>query len=314
MHPNTKPTLIALGISMLILGILLLPLPLTAYSVLKFILSLFLFYAAAFFLRPCKNLMFTDSEHRVENGARNPADGTFTGRLEDARNRAKVADLDEDNSQIIAFLGDGYTRGARALPPISLKLALGLVLAAVVMNPFTQVHLPRTGWMALDVLVIALLGYAWYLIVEENEGSRPPVSLTRTVGQPPEFPFIGFEEVVGHIRRFWPIILGAAFVLGLLGSQIGGGRFEDISLLVIAYKSFGALAASAILSMIIFSFTETIASKGIETSVKSCQIPGEFIITVFLLILMSLAFGGFFSPVAADKARNRDRYEDYDEY
>jgi hypothetical protein len=42
-----------------ILGVLLLPLPFIAYKVLKFLLSLGLLYAVAFFLRPCKKLSFT---------------------------------------------------------------------------------------------------------------------------------------------------------------------------------------------------------------------------------------------------------------
>ena len=46
MHPNTKPTVFVLILCMVILGILLLPLPFTAYKALKFFLSLGLLYAA----------------------------------------------------------------------------------------------------------------------------------------------------------------------------------------------------------------------------------------------------------------------------
>ena len=77
MHPNTKPTTVVLILCMVILGILLLPLPFTAYKILKFILSLLLLYAAGFFLRPCKKLSFTPEVGRVEIGTRSPTDGTW---------------------------------------------------------------------------------------------------------------------------------------------------------------------------------------------------------------------------------------------
>jgi hypothetical protein len=52
MHPNTRATAVVLVLSMVIVGILLLPLPSPACKVLKFLLSLCLLYSAAFFLRP----------------------------------------------------------------------------------------------------------------------------------------------------------------------------------------------------------------------------------------------------------------------
>lgn len=65
MHPNAKPTTVALILYMVILGVLLLSLPIIAYKVLKFFLSLGLLYAAAFFLRPRKKLSFTPAEGRA---------------------------------------------------------------------------------------------------------------------------------------------------------------------------------------------------------------------------------------------------------
>jgi hypothetical protein len=163
--------------------------------------------------------------------------------------------------------------------------------------------------MSLDVLVLALLGYAWHLIREENAGNRPFVSLTRSVGQAPEFPFMDFDDVMSHIRRFWPVILGGTFVLGLLGTQIGDGEFEDINLWEVIYKTISVLVCSALLSVMIFSFTESRANAGVADRVRTNQIPGQFLITVFLLILLSFVFGGFFTPEPKDEGR----YDDYSE-
>jgi len=318
MHPNTKPTTVVLILCMVILGILLLPLPFIAYKVLKFVLSLGLLYAAAFFLRPCKKLMFRPSVDRLEIGTRDPADGTFSGKLRDTAKGGDMAALDEENSQIITFLGNGFSTGARSLPPISLQMSLGLVLTAVLMNPLARVHLPRTIWMSLDVLVLALLGYAWHLIREENAGNRPHVSLTRTVGQAPEFPFMGFNDVISHIGRFWPVILGGAFVLGLLGTQIGDGEFGDINLAEVIYKTFAVLVCSAFLAVMVFSFTESRTNTGVAGEAQTNQVPGQFLITVFLLILLSFVFGGLFTPEPTEDPRDRpkgyvpyDRSDDY---
>ena len=307
MHPNTKPTVVVLILCMIILGILLLPLPFTAYKVLKFFLSLGLLYSAGFFLRPCKNLSFQPTAGQIESGTRDPINGGFSGKLEEFRTGQSLAELDEENSQIITFLGDRYSTGARSLPPISLQMSLGLVLSAVLMNPLARIHLPRPVWMSLDVLVLALLGYAWHLIREENAGNRPFVSLTRSVGQAPEFPFMDFDDVMSHIRRFWPVILGGTFVLGLLGTQIGDGEFEDINLWEVIYKTISVLVCSALLSVMIFSFTEYRSKAGVADRVHTNQIPGQFLITVFLLILLSFVFGGFFTPEPEDEGR-------YDEY
>lgn len=309
MHPNTKPTTVVLILCMVILGILLLPLPFTAYKVLKFFLSVGLLYTAGFFLRPCKNLSFQPSAGQIESGSRDPINGDFSGKLEEFRTGQSLAELDEENSQIITFLGDQYSTGARSLPPISLQMSLGLVLTAVLMNPLARIHLPRPVWMSLDVLVLALLGYAWHLIREENAGNRPFVSLTRSVGQAPEFPFMDFDDVMSHIRRFWPVILGGTFVLGLLGTQIGDGEFEDINLWEVIYKTISVLVCSALLSVMIFSFTEYRSKAGVADRVHTNQVPGQFLITVFLLILLSFVFGGFFTPEPEDEGRD-DNYSE----
>ena len=167
MHPNTRPTTVVLILCMVILGILLLPLPFTAYKVLKLFLSLGLLYSAGFFLRPCKNLSFQPTAGQIESGTRDPVDGSFSGTLEDSRTGQRLAELDEENSQLLEYVAHDYKFSrANPLPTISLQLTLGLVIAAVVMFPFSQIHLPRTAWMFLDVLVIAMLGWALYLIRE----------------------------------------------------------------------------------------------------------------------------------------------------
>lgn len=310
MHPNTKRTVVVLILCMVILGILLLPLPFTAYKVLKFFLSLGLLYSAGFFMRPCKNLSFQPSVGQIESGTRDPEDGSFSGKLRDTANGADIEELTKENSQLLQYCADkDRYLIANPLPPISLQMSLGLVLTAVLMNPLARIHLPRPVWMSLDVLVLALLGYAWHLIREENAGNRPFVSLTRSVGQAPEFPFMDFDDIMSHIRRFWPVILGGTFVLGLLGTQIGDGEFEDINLWEVIYKTISVLVCSALPSVMIFSFTEYRSKAGVADRVHTNQIPGQFFITVFLLILLSFVFGGFFTPEPEDEGR----YDDYSE-
>jgi hypothetical protein len=313
MHPNTKPTTVVLILCMVILGILLLPLPFTAYKVLKFILSLCLLCAAAFFLRPCKKLSFTPVEGLGEYGTYNPTDGTFSGTLKDARTGAQVAVLDEENSQIIAFLGDGCFTGARSLPPISLQISLGLAVTAVILNPFTPIHLPRASWLFLDVVVIALLGWALHVIRAENAGNRPYVSLTGTVGQPPTFPFMRVLDVFPHALRLWPAVLGVIFVIALFGTQIAGGKLEDMSLENLAYQTTMAFISPFVPAWVICWFTGGISNTGVTARAERDQVPGEFFITIFLLILLSFAFGGFFTPNPSyDPDDTPDGYVPYD--
>jgi hypothetical protein len=309
MHPNTKPTVVVLILCMIILGILMLPLPFNAYKVLKFFLSLGLLYSAGFFLRPCKNLSFQPSAGQLESGTRNPFNGVFSGTLEDSRTGQHITVLNVDNSQIMTFLGDGNSIYRKSLPPISLQMSLGLVVTAMLMNPLANIHLPRTAWISLDVIVLGLLGYAWHLIREENAGNRPHVSLTIGVGQAPDFPFMSFQNVISHISRFWPIILGGAFILSLLGTQIGDGEFEDINLGDVMIKTIGALVYSAALAVLIFLFTASQTNGGRTAKVQTNQVPGQFLIIVFLLILLSFVFSGFFTP---EPAVDLDSYpEDY---
>ncbi len=314
MHPQSGTTKGVLILCMVILGILLLPLPFTAYKILKFFLSLFLLYTAGFFLRPRKNLMFTPSNDRVEVGTRNPSDGAFTGKLKVSTTYEDVADLTEENSQLVRFLDNAHFLCERkSLPPISLKVSLGLVIAAVVMNPLTRVHMPRVDWMFLDVVVLGLLAYAVYLINEENDGKRPAFSLTRTIGQPPEFPFMGFNDTCRQLAKLWPAIAGGAFVIGLLGTQIGGGKFEDIHLgyLVLMQMPI-ALGASLFIAVMIYQFMGAVANKDVAETARREQVPGEFSITVIALIYIAFALGGHFTAVPEEERTGpafNDRYD-----
>jgi hypothetical protein len=310
MHPNTKPTITTLVLCMVILGILLLPLPFTAYKVLKFFLSIGLLYTAGFFLRPCKNLSFQPSAGQIESGTRDPADGSFSGTLEDSRTGQRLAELDDENSQLLQYVKreDRYTP-ANPLPTISLQLTLGLVIAAVVMFPFSQIHLPRTAWMFLDVLVIAMLGWALHLIREENAGNRPHVSLTGTIGQPPKVDFLPIMDVFRRVGRLWPAIIGVAFAIGLLGAKSGDGDFEDFSLLHTIGQTIYALFGAAIVAWMIYYILDCVSRSGTKEQGRSEQAPGELFVTVFALIYLCMAFGGYFSPVPEDEGR----YDDYSE-
>ncbi len=316
MQPNTKSTAVVLVLCMALLGILLLPLPLPAYKVLKFFLSLCLLYAAGFFLRPCKKLKFQPSADRLESGTRNPVDGSFSGSLRDLKSGAPLDGLTRENSAIVRFVDDDdiLTRN-NPLPPVSLKLSLALVVAALVMNPLTPVHLPKTSWMVLDVLVIALAASALRLIREENAGNRSHVPLTRTVGQPPGFPFMSVDDLWGHALRLWPAVLGGAFAIALLGTQVGDGEFEDIRLGALVFETVQALLAALVAAWLIYCFTDATSNQGVVERARRRQVPGEFFLTVFLFILLSLAFGGFFTPEPPFDPRDApDGYDWADEY
>ncbi len=314
MHPKTKPTVVVVILCMVILGVLLLPLPFTAYKVLKFFLSLGLLYTAGFFLRPCKRLSFQPSAGQIESGTRDPYDGSFAGTLRDSNTDARDVPLTEENSEIVRFLENkDFLIERNPLPPISLKLSLGLVITAVMTNPLTQVHLPRSTWMLLDVLVLALLGWALHLLREENDGKTPHFSLTRVVGQPPAFPFMTLADVFRHARRLWPAILGGTFAIALLGTKVGGGEFEDISLGDLLGQTLSALLAALFLAWALYSLVRAISNQGVAYKTQREQVPGEIFITVFLLILISLAFGGFFAPKPTyDPDDAPDGYVPYD--
>ena len=298
MHPNTKPTVVVLILCMVILAILLLPLPYTTYKVLRFFLSLLLFYPAGFFLRPCKNLMFTPSEDRIEIGTRDPLAGTFSGKLQDTHARRDVAELTKENSQLLRYVeqGNAITR-PNPLPAISWQLTQGLVVAAVIMNPIPQIHLPRTAWMFLEILVIAILGWALHLLREENEGRRPHVSVTGTIGQPPTVDFLSVFEVFRRACRLWPAVVGGAFAIGLLGSKVGDGDFENFSLWHAANRTVSSLLIAALCAWLVYCFLDVVALSDPKNTGVQVQAPGEIFILVFVLIYLCLAFGGYFTPV-----------------
>ena len=302
MHPNTKPTTIVLILCMVILGILLLPLPFSAYKSLRFLLSLGLLYQAGFLLRPCKNLMFQPSEDLLEIGTRNPYDGSFSGSLRGSRSNVQLESLTAENSEIVRFLdNEFFLNGRKSLPPISLKLSLGLVLSAVVMNPMAHIHFPRVIWMLLEVLILVLLGYAIHFIREENAGNKQHFQLTRTVGQPPEFPFMDAIKVFRHVRRLWPFIIGGTFVIGRIAGDVGGDGFGHFSLVHEIGQTLGALFVTLLLTYIICAFIDFSSNQGVKPEAKRSQVPGEFIITVFTIILMSLACGGYFTSQPKDE-------------
>jgi polyferredoxin len=101
-------------------------------------------------------------------------------------------------------------------------------------------------------------------------------------------------------------------VLGLLGTQIGDGEFEDINLFEVIYKTFSVLVCSALLSMMIYSFTEWRANSGVAGRAQTNQVPGQFLITVFLFILLSFVFGGFFTPEPVDEGREMEYSEPWE--
>lgn len=310
MHPNTKPTVFVLILCMVILGILLLPLPFTAYKALKFFLSLGLLYAAGFFLRPCKNLMFQPSADRLEIGTRDPATGTISGKLRDTAVGADIRELTSENSQLLQYVEEGNKFSfVNALPAISQQLTFGLVIAAMVMNPFSQIHLPRTAWMFLDVLVIAMLGWALNLLREENAGSRPHVSLTGTIGQPPKVDFLPFMEIPRRVGRLWPAVVGGAFAIALLGAKIGDGDFEDFSLLYTINRTIFGFFGAAIGAWMVFLFVDYVSGIGTKKQGWKGQAPGELFITLLILIYLCMAFSGYFTPMPQDEGRESEYFE-----
>jgi hypothetical protein len=48
-------------------------------------------------------------------------------------------------------------------------------------------------------------------------------------------------------------------------------------------------------AVLIMSTTESIASKGVADRARTNQVPGQFLVTGFLFILLSFAFGGSFT-------------------
>ena len=82
-----------------------------------------------------------------------------------------------------------------------------------------------------------------------ERGTSPGISLRRLQRRP---------------EPYCPVILDEAFVLGLLGTQIGDGKFEDINLGEVIYKTFEVLMDSVFLAVVVFSFTEPRTYAGID--------------------------------------------------
>jgi hypothetical protein len=164
------------------------------------------------------------------------------------------------------------------------------------MNPLTRIQLPRSSWMLLDVLILVLIGWAIHVIREENAGNRPHHSLTKTVGEPPDFPFLTLFGTFQLGRRNWPALLGGTFVLALLGTQIGDGDFEDINLGNLIMQTISALMTALFAAWIIYAIANASANSGVAEKAKREQAPGDVFIIPFILVLIFLAFGGYFTP------------------
>lgn len=315
MHPQSGTTKCLLILCMVIVGILLLPLPYAAYGILKFLLSLGLLCSAGFFLRPCKKLSFRPSVDRIEHAIRDPYDGKVSGTLLDSNTREPLADLNEENSEIVRFLENSLFLCERnSLPPISLQLSLTLIISSVIMNPFTQVHLPRSGWMLLDVIMLALLGFAFHVIRQENAEERPHFPLSKSEGNSATFPFLTMPGVFTHAKRLWPAIVGGTFVLALLGTRIGESEFEDFSLVTVLGQTFSALLIALTATWIVYLLMEYFSNKGVQDRATREQVPGEASVTIFVLVLVALAFGGYFTPNPAEApADYPSGYVPYDE-
>lgn len=315
MHPKTQSTVNVLVACMVILGVLLLPLPYAAYGILKFLLSLGLLCSAGFFLRPCKNLSFYPSADSTERGTRNPYDGSFSGTLLDSRTRESLADLTEENSEIAGYLKTSRFHDRKnSLPPISLQLSLAFVISAVAINPLTRIHLPRSGWVMVDLILLAILGFALHVIRHENAGERPHFPLNQTAGDPPGFPFLTLTGLFNHAKRLWPAILGGTFVLALLGTRVGESELEDFSLGTVLGQTFSALFIALMVSCLVYVLMDHSSNAGVQDSVKRAQVPGEVPITVFALVLICLTFGGYFTPKPAEDPSDRpDGYVPYDD-
>ncbi len=276
-------------------------------------LSLGLLYAAGFFLRPCKNLMFQPSADSLEVATRDPATGSFSGKLRDTRTHRDVEELTRENSQLLQYVdhGDALVR-ANPLPAISHPLAQGMVVAAVMTNPFSQVHLPREAWMALDVILIAMLGWALHILKNENAGIRPHASLTGTIGQPPKVEFLPVSGVFRRAWRLWPAVVGGAFAIGLLGAKIGDGDFEDFSLWHAITRTFSASFIAALGAWLAYCFMDVVCRSDPMNKGETEQAPSEMFVTVFVLIYLCMAFSGYFSPVPQDEGREVEYLEPWE--
>jgi hypothetical protein len=297
MNKEPKPsTRILIGCALILL-VLLLPLPMAAYHILKFLLSLGLLYFSGVFLQPCRNLMFARQDNLIEMAtldlAANEPFKRVTGTLKQSHSMAHVADINDLNSRIfddVRRVGTPYehTGLLPASPPISLPLCFGLVITAAIMNPLMGIHLPRTTWMRLDGLALGLLAIAWKTLQSEMAGQRPPVSLATNPDGSAGFQLVDTSDLIMHLKQFWPVVVGGTLVMVLLGSQIGGGRFGDITL-------YG-LAAGTINGLLIGLMTSAAVLWVISWPTEHRQIPGVLGPVVFALILLGLVFSGHFSP------------------
>ncbi len=129
---------------------------------------------------------------------------------------------------------------------------------------------------------------------------------------------LSVDEVFRHTVRLWPTIVGGAFVIGLLGAKVGDGDFEDFSLIHTIGQTIGGLFVATFGAWIVFWFVDAVSRNGTAEQGGADQAPGELFVTVFVLIYLSMAFGGFFTPEPAEDPRDRpkgyvpyDRSDDY---
>jgi hypothetical protein len=140
---------------------------------------------------------------------------------------------------------------------------------------------------------------------------EPGMKITGTDGHPPKVDFLPIMEVFRHVGRLWPAIIGGAFVIGLLAAKIGDGDFENFSLLLTISLTIGVLLGATFGAWIVFCILYVVSRSGTKEQGRARQAPGELFVTVFVLIYLCMAFGGFFSPMPEDYA---DEHEmDYSE-
>lgn len=177
------------------------------------------------------------------------------------------------------------------------KMSLGLVFAALIMNPLARVHMPQVSWMFLDILLLGLLAWALRVIKNENDGKRRGFPLALMEGEASAVPFHCLHDILRPLSHLWPVALGMAYTIGLLGLRIRGGEFENISLSdLFIMRIPTALVGTWLIAGIIHLAVNAVSNRDIADKTKPQEVPGEFSLIVFLLVFIIFAFCGYFSP------------------
>ena len=140
-------------------------LPLAAYGVLKFLLSLGLLFSAGVFLQPCRKLMLARPDGMVEIGTLDPSAADrfnrFTGTLKHVQSSSHVADIDDENSRIFDYV-NRQTQILPPLPHISLPLCFGSQIGG---GDFEDITLYGLAAGTINGLLIGLMTSAAVLWV-----------------------------------------------------------------------------------------------------------------------------------------------------